>query len=304
MSSVSRYQYLLGRFSWIALVAALAGALLLGRAYYRIPVSAGHYTHQVDPVERSRPTTNAVCDWSVFQARDGSVQSISGTSRFRLAGTFFEYVSDVTGTGDVRRAIIDNLRTGTQVIVKELEKVDETTTVVKIFRDRVIIRDASGSDEQLWLTFSGLGMSTKQAGTTNAPNEAAKDDLGGLDNFGGKQIDENKWVFSREKLLEYYKGLRDEPERLVKVFDSLKPVYVGGGNKIDGYRLGIEGEADFFKAVGLKEGDVVKGVNSMQMTNRRRAEYFIGEFVADRANAFILDVERGGKTEKLTYEVR
>jgi hypothetical protein len=42
----------------------------------------------------------------------------------------------------------------------------------------------------------------------------------------------------------------------------------------------------------------------MRMTNRRRAEYFIKEFVKDRANAFVLDIERGGKPHKLIYQVR
>jgi len=49
---------------------------------------------------------------------------------------------------------------------------------------------------------------------------------------------------------------------------------------------------------------VVRRVNSMRMTNRRRAEYFIGEFVADRANVFVLDIERGNEKKKLIYQVR
>jgi len=89
----------------------------------------------------------------------------------------------------------------------------------------------------------------------------------------------------------------------VALFDSLKPVYEEAGG-IEGYRVGIEGEGGFFEAAGLVEGDVVRRVNSMRMTNRRRAEYFIGEFVADRANVFVLDIERGNEKKKLIYQVR
>jgi hypothetical protein len=42
----------------------------------------------------------------------------------------------------------------------------------------------------------------------------------------------------------------------------------------------------------------------MRMTSRRRAEYFIGEFVKGRVNAFVLDIERGGRPAKLVYQVR
>jgi len=42
----------------------------------------------------------------------------------------------------------------------------------------------------------------------------------------------------------------------------------------------------------------------MQMTSRNRAEYFISEFVADRANAFVIEIERAGKAEKFVYQVR
>ena len=40
------------------------------------------------------------------------------------------------------------------------------------------------------------------------------------------------------------------------------------------------------------------------MTNRRRAEFFIKEFVGDRVNAFVIELERGGTTNKFIYHVR
>jgi len=42
----------------------------------------------------------------------------------------------------------------------------------------------------------------------------------------------------------------------------------------------------------------------MSMTSQSRAEYFINEFVKNRVNGFVLDIERGGKKEKLIYMVR
>ena len=84
---------------------------------------------------------------------------------------------------------------------------------------------------------------------------------------------------------------------------EIKPLYTEDG-KINGYQLGIEGEADFFHSVGIAENDIVRSVNSIDMTNRRRAEFFLHEFVNDRANAFVLEVERNGEVRKLIYQMR
>ena len=305
MSSVSRYEFLVARLSWFVCAATALAGLMLWHAYHNIPSIPEHGGNPVILDVHSNSASVISCDWTVFQSQEGGATSGGGisSSRFRLAGTFFEYVSDVSGTGDVRRAIIDDLRRGSQVIVREGDKIEETTTIIKIFRDRVVMRDAGGSDEQLWLTFSGFGgPSSKVAvGTNDIAGTSDKGENG--DKFGGKQIGADRWLFSREKLLDYYKELRDDPERLVKVFDSLKPVYEAKG-RIGGYRLGIEGEPEFFKASGLEEGDVVRSVNSMPMSNRHRAEYFIQEFVADRANAFVLEIQRQGQDVKLIYQVR
>ncbi len=56
--------------------------------------------------------------------------------------------------------------------------------------------------------------------------------------------------------------------------------------------------------MGLRDGDVVRKVNSMRMTSQRRAEYFIGEFVQDRLGAVVIDVERDGQPQKLVYLVK
>ncbi len=118
----------------------------------------------------------------------------------------------------------------------------------------------------------------------------------------GKRVGENRWVFNREELLKYYQEVLDEPERIAKVYLSLKPDYQG--ESIEGYRLASEGEADFFKAVGLQEGDTIRKVNSMRMVSQRRAEYFLSEFLKNRVSALVLDVEREGKPEKMIYLIR
>ena len=95
----------------------------------------------------------------------------------------------------------------------------------------------------------------------------------------------------RQAVLDYYQELLDEPERMVTVFDSMKPLY-DDRRKITGYVLDVEGEGNFFKAVGLRPGDVVHKVNSVPMTSRRWSDYFINEFSQNRLNVVVMDVER------------
>ena len=52
----------------------------------------------------------------------------------------------------------------------------------------------------------------------------------------------------------------------------------------------------------MQEGDVVKSVNSMLMTNRRRAEDMIASFATGAGSLFVLEIERDGKTFKQLYE--
>jgi type II secretory pathway component PulC len=66
----------------------------------------------------------------------------------------------------------------------------------------------------------------------------------------------------------------------------------------------MEGEKEFFSAAGLQEGDVVRKVNSMNMTSQKRAEYFIGEFLQNRVTALVFDIERENKAQKLIYFIR
>ena len=219
--------------------------------------------------------------------------------RFRLAGTFFEF--DSHGASDGRKAILVDIQKKTEHIVGENDEI-EVVQVVKIFRDRVVLRDGI-YEEELWLSFSQPGRTTSASGTsggdTGMPGLVNDNAVG----FGGKRVGEYSWIFSRQTLLDYYQELMDEPERLVAVFDSLKPIYDDGG-KITGYQLGIEGEQEFFEATGLKEGDIIRSVNQLRMTNRRRAEFFIKQFVQNRANIFKLDIERANTKIKLDYRVR
>ena len=292
-ASLSRYEDRLIHLVWISPLLLLAGLAWLGPAARPLlqaePVPAG--PRSVPRVTWPEAPDLSAMDWSRLRGRSGAVPAGRGSlaARFRLAGTFFAFGG---GSGESRKAVLDDLETGSQRIVGEGDAFEDVS-IVSIYRNRIVLRSGQGQEE-LWLGFA-RGESGNAAGEDGARSAAAA--------FGGRQVGEQSWVFQRDDLLDYYSELMDEPERLVTVFDSLEPLYQEDGS-ISGYRLNVKGEREFFEAAGMQPGDVVRKVNSMAMTSRRRAEYFIREFVADRANAFVLEIERNGEPQKLVYQVR
>jgi len=288
------------RIALAALAASAAVCVALGFAFWK------SYQSISSPYEASTghidsPVIGTQADpavWTTFFRRSSTGQGGRASQNYRLAGTFFEFGA----SHDSRKAIIDEISTGQQHIVTEGQSLADLL-VLAIAADHVLVRTPSGAEEELWLSFKG--------GTSGSGSSAARDTGGDSGNeppvlpdlFGGRQVGENRWVFEREKLMDYYTELMSEPERLVKVFDSFKPIWVEGG-KIDGYEIEVFGEQPFFNSTGLKAGDKVRAVNSIEMSNRRRAEYLIKEFVSERVNVVVMDVERDGKPQKFIYQIR
>ena len=246
-----------------------------------------------------RPAEPESINWTAFARRRVKIAVKAGTlaKRFRLVGTFTVHADN--GESPMRRAVLDDGKVQRQHIKAEGGTIDDVT-VASVLADRVVLRDSTG-EETLWLSFSKSSMGRSDG--AGGPEQLVAHAGESWNAFGGRRIGAFQWIFKRQSLTDYYQELRDNPDRLVKVFDSLEPLRNAEG-RIEGYTLNVKGEAAFFDAVGMLQGDVVRRVNQMKMTSRQRAEYFISEFAKDRANAFVLDIERGGKPEKLIYQVR
>lgn len=201
------------------------------------------------------------------------------------------------GTSEASRsAIVDDVAARQQHIVSEGDRI-ESMVVVKIYADHVTLQSAGGTQD-VWLEFASRAGMPVATGTNGVALVASA-----TNRFGCVQTQENRWQFSRKPLLDYYQELLDEPSRMVAIFDTMKPVR-DEQNKITGYVVGIEGEKDFFDAAGLRQGDIVRAVNSVPMTNRKRAEFFIDEFLKDNMNVVVLEIERGGQAVKQIYQLR
>jgi type II secretory pathway component PulC len=300
MSSPSLFQ-ILNYLRWVILSIALAAMVVFGILSRRLPELPDRVKQGTPSPEWVKPATIEPGQWRAFAKTSGATQGQESSplaKRFRLAGTFFTY-SDAGEGGDSanRRAIIDDLVKNQQYLVNEGQTIDEYE-VARIFQERIVLR-SGGAESELWLSFSDA---SSQTGAVPATQTAAAQQAVLESSRFGDRVGSNRWVMTRDAMLGYYRELLDDPERIAALYMSLKPKYQE--EKITGYFLDVEGEGEFFKATGLQQGDVIRKVNSINMTSQKRAEYFIGEFVKNRANAFVLDIERGGKPEKLIYMIR
>ena len=286
-----------GATAWLIAV-VLAGAWLLfaWRSPANTPVIAGA---QIRDLAWLKPVAPQDADWDMIRRAQGKggVTVVNGIAqRFRLAGTFFAFGGDnAQGSGE-GKAVIDDLQKQSEYLLREGENI-EGLILLKIFHDHVTVQ-IGGKEEELRLSFTDAVASGAPTVAAVATNEVVLS----TSRFG-KRIAENRWVISREALMQYYDELRKDPERVLQLFDSLKPDY-NQQQQITGYHLGMEGEKELFQAIGMQDGDVVRQVNSINMTSQRRAEYLIGEFLQNRISALVFDIERENKPQKLIYFIR
>ena len=244
--------------------------------------------------------------WGVLRAVEGAPTGENPLKqRFRLAGTFFAYPDDPASLDRrARQAILDDIREQRQRIVQEGDAIEQIE-VVRIFRDRVVLRDGS-VEEELRLSYREVSADpSAPVGTELDPDVPLRfEDLPALDTHRfGKRIGENRWIMQREALLQYADEIQQDPERLTALIMAMQPAY-DADDEITGFTLDKLGEDILYEAAGMRDGDVVRRVNSMPMTSPARAQYFISEFMQGRVNAIVLDIERDGEEAQLIHLIR
>ena len=241
--------------------------------------------------------------WDVFIDTSASARPSAGAGeegRYRLAGTFISFPSG-SGQNEVRKAILDDAGAKSQILVQQGDDLG-TYVVEHIQRDMVTLRKDSGKKVELRLSFTSGGPAETEKGP-GILEPTSFEEMPALESSRfGKRIAENRWVLSRDALMGYYEELLDHPERMAALFSSMEDLEED--SVLAGYQVNIKGEEDLFSAMGLKQGDIVREVNSIRMTSPRRSEYLIKEFVQGRLNAVVFDVEREGERQKLIELIR
>ncbi len=231
-------------------------------------------------------------------ATTAGADAVPFLAAFRFAGTFFLYGPDQENAS-LRRGVLSYLPEKRQEIVSE-GSVIAGVTVKHLFEDRIVL-EKDGEEGTLSLGGGTGGGAPSLLATPPGPEVGATT---AVKTRFGEQTGDGVWTLDKSAIMAYYEELLEEPERLLQVFDSMRPLYNPDGASIEGYVLQGVGENDFFEAVGFREGDVVRKVNSLPMTNRGRAEFFIRQVVQDRLSAVVIDIEREGGTKRMVYQLR
>jgi len=226
--------------------------------------------------------------------------------RFRLTGTFQTYDFGLEGETRLRGqlALVDDLNAGQQRIVRE----GDSLGPFRVNRIGVNELMVSASDQEWTLRLQGVFASSRPAsGEGSAPESRPPtwEDMPILERSAwGDRVAENQWLIRREAVFEYAEQMMADPRRAIELYRSFSTAEPFGEDELAGFRLKMTGERDFFTAMGLTDGDVIRRVNSMEMSNQARAEFLIAEFMRSRMNAVVLDVERNGELQKLVYVIR
>jgi len=220
---------------------------------------------------------------------------------YRFAGAV-KYEDD--GVVVFAKAIIDDVKNKRQAMVEPGKMLNGELKVVEVQDDMAVV-EFDGQQLNLSMRFAELAVAA-------VPEEEGEEKVLPFwerpaleENRYGKMFAEDRWVLKREKLMEYYQEITQEPEQLLRLFDTFRPDRdAANKGKVKGYNLQFQGRQDFLTDMGLQEGDTVRKVNSMNMTSQRRAEWFISEFVRGNIDAFVLEVERGEEMVQKVYIVR
>lgn len=287
--------------AWIARACSLAAVAVAAFTAWKWQPASPLAAQAALPPARFEAAPHILMEnWNVFAPAAGAAATGPAGDqphRFRLAGTFF---SVGAGAEEKRKAILDDAQTKTQSIVGQGEDL-AGWTVEEVGADRaVLVRGAERLVLKLGFADPKDLPAPALAAAGSVPLDPAEKIL--EETPFGRRVGDTRWVLSRAAVMNYYQELLDNPDRIAALYMSLKPEYKN--DDIAGYRLNQEGERDFFRAMGLKEGDVVRKVNAMNMTSQARAEYFISEFVKNRMNAVVIDIERDGKPQKMIYLAR
>jgi len=296
-------------FRWVRGLAAGVGLLVLfsalGYGQRLGRTASGSEPRRVAAaVVFPKPAAPTALEWAVFQAASPPAEPVTPAAlqRYRLAGTFVELdTAQDRSKPPLRKAILDDLEHGVQCLVGEGEWLG-TMRLERVWMDRVLLSVGEESFE-LRLSHRDLAAAESSSGSASTTG-AGVEELEALERSRfGRRIEKNRWELSRDELMNYYSEMLDAPERVARLYETFEPVYQEDG-RIGGYRIALKGEEAFLKAMGLQENDVVRAVNSLNMTSQSRAEFFIREFVQGRLDTVVLEIERGGAPQKLIYLIR
>jgi len=192
--------------------------------------------------------------------------------------------------------VIEDQNTRKQELFRINDTVAGVATVKSVEWDRVILtRD--GVDEILELIPDASGKPgapavSAAAGPRGMGGAAAP---GGAGSEGVRMVNENEYQIERAEVDKAF-------ENLSQLFTQMRAVPHFEGGKAIGFRLFAIRNGSLFDKVGLRNGDIIKRINSVEMNDPSRALAMLEEFRNERD--LTVDLLRNRQDQTLHYQVR
>lgn len=243
------------------------------------------------------PDTQIIIDRNLFGSRIDRAASASSkedaetidlpetTLPLQLLGT----VADVREKGSF--AIIQDTTTREQQIYYPGDTVSDGVTLVSVARNRVVLL-RNGIEEVLEKSTERVGGPTRRRPTPTARTARTTPAAGDIT---VRKVADNSYVMDRrevEGVLQDFNKLLTQI-RIVPHFSNGQP---------DGFKVFNIRPNSLFMKLGMVNGDIIKRVNSLEITGPEQALQVFGQ-LKEESNITI-DIERFRKNLTLQYEVR
>jgi general secretion pathway protein C len=180
-------------------------------------------------------------------------------------------------------AIIEDLAAREQHLYRVGDPVLDVATLARVEWDRVVL-DRDGAEEVLELA---LERRKPDAGGAARPVPAAQDRI--------RRTAGNKFLIDRREL-------EQTVDNLNEVFTQARAVPFFQDGKTVGFRVFAIKPGSVFERIGLKNGDVIKRVNGVELTDPTKAITLFTEL--QNEGHIAVDLERNKQAQNFSYDIR
>ena len=286
----------------------VAGRIVALPTTPRAPASAPRAAAATSPAAQTDDWANAITERNLFnsapaapEASDAGVESAAPTGEIpgeedescrKSDGRIGLFATMVASPSEWSLAVVnDGVNPETRVIKEETALGD--AVVKRIYRRRLVLQRA-GQFECVELGQAGQkGSGAPPPATSSNDSPPPADD--GKPAKGVKKLSENKYEISREMLNEKLENLAElgREARVIPHYRDGKPQ----GFKLVGIRPG-----SLYSQIGLRSGDVIKGVNDEEISSPNKALELYEKL--KNSPSVSVEIERRGRREQLDFSIK
>lgn len=235
---------------------------------------------EAEPVDRPRSWYASITEEDIFNRPQPEEEEPAEPVQ-RVSNLKAKLLGTAPGHGMDSYAIIKDESKNKQELYR-LGDPFQGRTVARIQWDQVILRQ--GNQEEI------LKMATRESeGSTRRTLSSAS---GGE---GIRALDETTYVVDQEKVDE-------SMENLNQLFTQIRAVPHFQDGEADGFRLFAIRRNSVFDQIGLKNGDIIKGVNGNELTDPARAMSLLQKLRDEQRVS--VEIVRNREPVTLNYEIR